>query len=151
MITKRAVLLWYGAFVGGAFLVLCMFVGFRIYDAVYGVWPNFRNYEKAMKAYQEGSLKEKDGTVELPAELARGTIDRRMYVTHEPWGEVYVFRTWAGRLPDFRGYAFVKRPEDAAGTSMELVVLGWNGSEKAQVDLKRTDREGWYKASSVLN
>jgi hypothetical protein len=151
MITARAVRLWYGALVAGAFLVLCLVIGSRLYEAVLGVRPNFGNYEKAMKAYREGVLKDEDGTVELPAGLARGTVDRRMYVTHEPWGNVYVFRTWNGRLPDFRGYAFVEGSRDFVGTNPELVLPGLGANEKVQVDLEWTGRDGWYKASRVLD
>lgn len=113
-------------------------------------------FESIAKKHGSGSLKDEEGVIRLPDELAGITIDGRVYVTKNPTGSLYMFLTWRGKGSNLRGYVYSPTNQIPPQTiSIEVVGptvlhLG-KDSGLVEVELKPMSIAGWYQAARTLD
>jgi hypothetical protein len=114
--------------------------------------------EAIARAIKTGNLFEPpSGTVDLSVGLADATCDGKVYVTHKPAGDLYVFKTM--HLPfsprKFRGYIYSTVPQDdpkmhqnVDGIEAVEVRCWADASTELLVAIQPTDSKNWLRMTS---
>jgi hypothetical protein len=103
--------------------------------------------EKMGRDLEGGKLRpDAQGVVQLPSDLARGSIDERAFVTTNGTGSRWLLlRAWRGKGANLQGYLYAPGKPLKAGTDVSVATEDAGVIAVLEVTVRKTLNGSWYE------
>ena len=107
-----------------------------------------KEFEQIVADHASGQLTAQNDEIVLPNDKAGLTVDGSVYITQDPSGDGYLFRTWRGKGRNFRGYLYWPTNQAISQGATSVIINGPNAGslDSFEAQIKPTSRADWYEA-----